>query len=651
MASTTPSTPDHDERNEALLISPSPRHDDADGSSNDDNSAASSYHVTDEMSNDEESIHSGMESDANVQHGEKTQIRSYLIAACLLIIPLVATTFVFRPMSYVKLSTNTMPPPPPLSVFSLTTTLFGDSSGTAVTKSRCEKGQISRPSSNDLDVNYEGRTPKAVSMSTLPSIEDGSVFQNYLEGLATMVAELGKAPHCQINFPYTIHWEHINYATLTMYDYGNQAGVYYCYPQGNGGPLRWRDLVDKDKWHTSHTGKSGRTTEAESYYCKRFVCDEDESQLCTRTDEDKKNDDGDKEVCDEGSNQDKKNDDGEGEEEEEDDGICTPLCIMVYKLDHSMPSTRAPIDEFYKSASKRYGLGIGEVETITDTDALMGEGKTGGISYFYRVELEMFNGPDMNSPFAGGRNVEAKQRGFILNGVESGFQIMMLKKHVSHSGMVHEGLHSPYIQRLHNQRNRIEEDHAKHIQKISKIILRPDSRFPLPQSLKEVTFTHGIDSSSWKPDYPWMMKEKNLPDNFKFHAITPIMYDYHHGRKSYENGKVIDLYGDKVADVANPGKAYNVDDHKKAFEQLLKNIEKCTAPTGDDRFKTVIFCRYDDNNSVLFKALTTNPNLKHLVEDIADIETPDNRMMTKLLIGKLGATPYHYFEGLTYLCE
>ena len=64
-----------------------------------------------------------------------------------------------------------------------------------------------------------------------------------------------------------------------------------------------------------------------------------------------------------------------------------------------------------------------------------------------------------------------------------------------------------------------------------------------------------------------------------------------------------------------------------------------------------VFCRYDENESVLFKALQKEGELQHLIKDYKGIKVPDDRMMTRLLIHRTGAKVYRTEGGLTYLCK
>ena len=94
-------------------------------------------------------------------------------------------------------------------------------------------------------------------------------------------------------------------------------------------------------------------------------------------------------------------------------------------------------------------------------------------------------------------------------------------------------------------------------------------------------------------------------------------------------------------------------EHKKAYKRLLKNIDICRTTVQSKKLPQFngVFCRYDANESVLFKALQEIKDLQHLIEDYEGIKVPDDRMMTRLLIHRTDAKVYRTDGGLTYLCK
>ena len=103
-------------------------------------------------------------------------------------------------------------------------------------------------------------------------------------------------------------------------------------------------------------------------------------------------------------------------------------------------------------------------------------------------------------------------------------------------------------------------------------------------------------------------------------------------------------------DVNDPYSEYGDEDHENAYTTVLNNIDTCTQTQGDP-LKTGNFCRYDENESVLFRALREVEKLQDLIKDYKDIAVHDNRMMTRLIVHRTGAKVYRTYEGVTWLCK
>ena len=229
-----------------------------------------------------------------------------------------------------------------------------------------------------------------------------------------------------------------------------------------------------------------------------------------------------------------------------------------------------------------------------------------------------------------------------------------------HSGKVHEHIHSvDTAQDLFTERNHIEKDHNQHIKNdLVKIFIRPPP-FPTiipPRSLSEVKIVHGIDTSSWPAKHDDADVDKAYANDMhkKFRPATPLSYDMHYSL----GDSLVDSFGEKMvvnpytkkADVNDPYSEYGDEDHENAYTTVLNNIDTCTQTQGDP-LKTGNFCRYDENESVLFRALREVEKLQDLIKDYKNIVVPDNRMMTRLIVHRTGAKVYRTYEGVTWLCK
>ena len=234
-----------------------------------------------------------------------------------------------------------------------------------------------------------------------------------------------------------------------------------------------------------------------------------------------------------------------------------------------------------------------------------------------------------------------------------------------HAGKVHEHIHSvDTAQDLFTERDHIEKDHNQHIKvDLFKIFIQPWVNQPPPhpmiippKSLSEVKFIHGIDTSSWpaKHDDANVGKAYANDEHKKFRPATPLSYDVHYSL----GDDLVDSFGQKMvvnpytkkADINDPYSEYGDEDHKNAYATVLNNIDTCTQTQGDP-LKTGIVCRYDENESVLFRALREVEKLQDLIKDYKNIVVPDNRMMTRLIVHRTGAKVYRTYEGVTWLCK
>jgi len=331
---------------------------------------------------------------------------------------------------------------------------------------------------------------------------------------------------------------------------------------------------------------------------------------------------------------------------------------MIYKHDHSVKAKIQPLHDLYLNAPSKYGLKIKDYMKLTDREALELQKNLGGISLFHIFEVIMFNGiEDKNHPlYSDGLKVEGHDKSLILSGMETIIQLMITQDHAGR--LVNEHLHSNDIQDLVKQRDDIEKSHTKHIGTDLRLIFirpSPHPKIPMPLSLREIIMHHGIDTSSWPPIVDDSDKSKGYTVNkhTKFYAYTPLTYDMHYDTLHSKGKYWVDLYDrPKGYEVYGPT-FYSIKEHKKAYKRLLKNIDICRTTVQSKKLPQFngVFCRYDANESVLFKALQEIEELNHLIEAYKGIEVPDDRMMTRLLIHRTDAKVYRTDGGLTYLCK
>jgi len=501
----------------------------------------------------------------------------------------------------------------------------------------CKKKLVSEPRPSEF--SQQPQPLKSSSLSTYQRttepypVELNTAHDKYMKAHHDTGIVVSGPPYCQLLMPNN---PHVMYNTQHMYQYGDHAGVYFCYPPSKG-PFKWRVI---DNTYTHAGGKSGRCTNCESYYCKKFSCDIAKSFLC--------NDCGDS-----------SDSDGSDNEGAADDDCCyedPSDCYMIYKHDHSVKAKIQPLHDLYLNAPLKYGLKVKDYMKLTDREALELEKELGGITLFHILEVDMFNGiEDENHPlYSNGRKVEGHDKGLILSGVETIIQLMITQ---AHAGRVNEHLHSNDIRDLVKQRDDIEKSHTEHLQiDIPLIFLRPSPhpKIRMPTSLPEIKMHHEIDTSSWpaKADETDEGKDKaSTNKHTKSRPWTPFTYDMHWGPDTFGT-KAVNLY-DRPRDYDGDYKFYSINEHKEAYKRLLNNMDRCTTTVQsktEPQFNGV-FCRYDENESVLFKALQEIKELQHLIKDYKGIKVPDDRMMTRLLIHRTGAKVYRTDGGLTYLCK
>ena len=505
----------------------------------------------------------------------------------------------------------------------------------------CKKELISEPRPSQFSQRplKSTRTSKYQRTTKPYHVEPNTPHAKYLKALRDTGTKVSGPPYCQLLMPNNPHENQIMYDTQHMYQYGDQAGVYFCYPPREG-PFKWRTGDNADNTYTHAGGKSGRCTNCESYYCKKFSCDIANSFLC--------ND------C--GDSSDSDGSDNEGAAE---DDCCyedPSDCYMIYKHDHSVKAKIQPLHELYRDAPSKYGFKIKDWMKLTDKEALELQKNLGGISLFHIFEVVMFNGiEDKNHPlYSDGLKVEGHDKSLILSGMETIIQLMITQ---DHAGRVNEHLHSNDIQDLVKQRDDIEKSHTEHIGTDLRLIFvrpSPDPKIPMPLSLREIIMHHGIDTSSWPAIADETDEGKDYANDIHkmFRPYTPSTYDMHYDTLHSQGKYWVNLY-DRLRPYDGDYTFYSIKEHKKAYKRLLKNIDICrtTVKSKKPPQYNGVFCRYDENESVLFKALQKEGELKHLIDDYKGIKVPDDRMMTRLLIHRTDAKVYRTDGGLTYLCK
>jgi len=516
----------------------------------------------------------------------------------------------------------------------------------------CKKELISEPRPSQFSQRpLKSRMTSTYQRTIKPyPVKPNTKFNGYLKAHHDAGIVVSGPPYCKLLMPYHPNENHIIYESQHMHDYGDHAGVYFCYPP-DGGPLTWKVFGNT---YTHAGGKSGRSTECESYFCKKFSCG-DNSFYCSDCDDDSSDSDSDDDNIDSDIS-------GSSSSSSSDDDECCddPLCYMIYKHDHSVKAKIHPLHELYRDATLKYGLKIKDYMKLTDREALELEKELGGISLFHIFEVDMFIGEimkDVNHPFysgGGNRKVEGHDKSLILSGVETIIQLMITQ---DHAGTVYEHLHSNDIQDLVKQRDDIEKSHTEHIGTDLRLIFirpSPDPKIPMPLSLNEIIMHHGIDTSSWPPLADESDEGKDYANDIHkmFRAYTPLTYGMHYDTLDSKGKRWVDLY-DRLRPYDGDYTFYSIKEHKEAYKRLLKNIDICrtTVQSKKPPQYNGVFCRYDENESVLFKALQKIKDLQHLIEDYEGIKVPDDRMMTRLLIHRTDAKVYRTDGGLTYLCK